>query len=214
MFKNLAYAFLFAASFTLPAAAFTQPAPAITQPPGAPAMPAACRVLDPTGTPLNIRTAPDGHIVGTFDNGDPVLMLDRAPDRNGKTWVYVGSYPGAKPIGWVYRDYIDCTDGGLTSHADGSPSFNCHYAKTPDEVLICQRQDLADADVTLSTFFFQLRNQMSPSMKRWLDIDEARWLNARRDCGYDAVCVEKAYDDRMAELSRRFCRNDSYDCTM
>jgi hypothetical protein len=145
MFKKLAYAFLFTASFTLPAAAFTQPAPAFTQPPEAPATPAPCRVMDPT--------APDGHIVGTLNNGDPVLMLDRASGRKGKTWIYVGNYPGAKPIGWVYRDFIDCTDGGLTSDADGNPSFNCRYAKTPDEVLICQRQDLADADVMLSNFF-------------------------------------------------------------
>jgi uncharacterized protein len=51
-------------------------------------------------------------------------------------------------------------------------------------------------------------------MKRWLDIDEARWLSTHRDCGYDPACVAKAYDDRMADLSRRFCRSDSYDCTM
>jgi hypothetical protein len=25
-----------------------------------------CRVMDPTGTPLNVRTAPNGHIVGNY----------------------------------------------------------------------------------------------------------------------------------------------------
>jgi hypothetical protein len=28
-----------------------------------------CRVMDPTGTPLNVRTTPNGNIVGTLNNG-------------------------------------------------------------------------------------------------------------------------------------------------
>ena len=68
--------------------------------------PGICRVADPTGTPLNIRTAPHGTIVATFRNGDPVTILDSRLFR-GSTWVYVGT-PDLKPIGWVYRNYINC----------------------------------------------------------------------------------------------------------
>jgi len=48
-----------------------------------------CQVIDPTGTPLNVRTIPNGHIVGTLNNGTLVSVLDRAFDRGGKQWVYV-----------------------------------------------------------------------------------------------------------------------------
>jgi hypothetical protein len=63
--------------------------------------------MDPTGTPLNVRATPNGHIVGTLSNGDLVSLLDRASDRSGRQWVYVGTKEN-KPIGWVYRDYIAC----------------------------------------------------------------------------------------------------------
>ena len=69
---------------------------------------AACRVADPTPTPLNVRTSPNGRIVSTLENGMLVSMLDRATDRRGQTWVFVGTAEDQTPIGWVFRDYIDC----------------------------------------------------------------------------------------------------------
>jgi len=68
-----------------------------------------CRVMDPTGTPLNFRTAPNGHVVGTLSNGTLVKILDRPSNVGGRTWVYVGRYEDRVPIGWVYRNYLDCT---------------------------------------------------------------------------------------------------------
>jgi Bacterial SH3 domain len=67
----------------------------------------ACRVDDPTGTPLNVRTTPNGRIVGALANGDFVSLLDRASDTRGRLWVYVGTTDN-KPIGWVYADFIAC----------------------------------------------------------------------------------------------------------
>jgi len=74
----------------------------------------ACRVADPTGTALNVRTTPNGKIVSTLNNGTPVSLLDRTSDHSGRSWVYVGSYPSLKPIGWVYSDFLDCP--ALGSH--------------------------------------------------------------------------------------------------
>ena len=67
-----------------------------------------CRVMDPTGTPLNVRATPNGHIVGTLNNGEQVTVLDRSSDRTGKSWVYVGNYEDSKPIGWVFLEFIAC----------------------------------------------------------------------------------------------------------
>src|SRR5689334_23519987 len=37
----------------------------------------ACVVADPTGTPLNIRTSPNGKIVGRIGNGERVRISDQ-----------------------------------------------------------------------------------------------------------------------------------------
>jgi uncharacterized protein len=67
-----------------------------------------CRVADPTSTPLNVRTSPNGRIVGTLGNGMSVAILDRMTDRKGETWVYVGGPEDRMPMGWVYANYLDC----------------------------------------------------------------------------------------------------------
>ena len=66
-----------------------------------------CLVADPTGTPLNVRTIPNGKVVGTLSNGVPVVVLDHV-SQNGKTWVYIGRDPDQVPLGWVFRDYVNC----------------------------------------------------------------------------------------------------------
>ena len=67
-----------------------------------------CRVTDPTGTPLNIRTAPYGRIVGTIANGRLVTIIDRSQDRRGKPWVYIADAYNGEPLGWVYREFVSC----------------------------------------------------------------------------------------------------------
>ncbi len=66
-----------------------------------------CLIADPTGTPLNVRTAPYGKIIETVLNGTRVSVIDRTIDKTGKLWVYIADDTG-KPIGWVYKNYITC----------------------------------------------------------------------------------------------------------
>jgi hypothetical protein len=67
-----------------------------------------CLVMDPTSTPLNVRTNPNGRVVGTIANGVFVSILDRSADRRGRSWVYIGEYSSGKPVGWVFREFISC----------------------------------------------------------------------------------------------------------
>jgi len=67
-----------------------------------------CRVMDPTGTPLNVRTSPSGRIIGNIPNDMAVSIVDRAVDRSGRPWVYLSRSADGKPIGWVFRDFISC----------------------------------------------------------------------------------------------------------
>jgi hypothetical protein len=67
-----------------------------------------CRVMDPTGTPLNVRTAPGGKIVAALPNGLLVSIVDQALDANGKPWVYIARYDDGAVLGWVFREFIAC----------------------------------------------------------------------------------------------------------
>jgi hypothetical protein len=60
-----------------------------------------CKVSDPTGSPLNIRTYPGGAIVGKIRNGKVVRIVDQMTDDRGKIWVNIGR-------GWVVREFIAC----------------------------------------------------------------------------------------------------------
>lgn len=67
-----------------------------------------CAVADPTGTPLNVRSGPNGAVEGTLENGVPVEIIDRALDRRGRAWVLIRP-PGATQVyGWVFATYLAC----------------------------------------------------------------------------------------------------------
>lgn len=67
-----------------------------------------CRVMDPTGTPLNIRETPGGRVVGTLPNGMLVAHSETVRDRRGRAWAFLHDRVSGNPIGWVYREFIAC----------------------------------------------------------------------------------------------------------
>jgi uncharacterized protein len=171
-----------------------------------------CRVTDPTGTPLNIRTTPNGQIVGTLNNGDLVSVLDRTSDRTGKSWVYVGDFEDNKPIGWVYREFIACGLNGATKTQEEGPSFNCTHAKAPDEVLICQNKELAAQDKELARLYSSYMNDSEGGFRAHIQRTQNDWLMRRHACGYNVDCISEAYAVRLGELGDgdievyEFCR--------
>lgn len=69
-----------------------------------------CKVTDPTGTPLNVRSSPNGQIINALQNGREVEILEIASDQQGRAWARVGGYyRGEYRIwGWVFREFISC----------------------------------------------------------------------------------------------------------
>jgi hypothetical protein len=84
---------------------------------GAMAQQSNCRVADPSGTPLNVRDAPNGRITGTLPNGLAVRIL--SVDGPGQTWVRIGDGAGGQPIGWVFRRYLACSPTPVAPPAGG-----------------------------------------------------------------------------------------------
>ena len=66
-----------------------------------------CLVADPTGTPLNVRTEPNGRIVDSLRNGVLVEIIELG-SSHGKARAYVGRADSKLPLGWVFRDYLNC----------------------------------------------------------------------------------------------------------
>ena len=70
-----------------------------------PATAADCIVNDPTGTPLNVRTVPNGQLRGALHNGMPVTILD-STIVNGKQWTLIA--PKIGKTGWVFDSFLIC----------------------------------------------------------------------------------------------------------
>ena len=94
------------------------------------------------------------------------------------------------------------------------PSFNCAYAKAPDEVLICQHADLAALDREMAKRFFEMSQPLTAAERRemrkdgidwptprWWKADQAKWLKSRRACGYNHDCIRTKYEERIATLN-------------
>jgi len=67
-----------------------------------------CRVTDPTGTPLNVRTLPAGPIAAKLPNGLLVSILEEADDAKGNPWVHIARYDNGDKLGWVFREFVSC----------------------------------------------------------------------------------------------------------
>jgi uncharacterized protein len=93
---------------------------------------------------------------------------------------------------------------GLLAILDISPSaaqsFNCRSAEKPDEVLICQRPELAALDERMSSLFFRLRNSLGGSARARLIADQRDWLASRTACGRDYDCIRDTYRERIRAL--------------
>lgn len=65
-----------------------------------------CTVVDPTGTPLNVRAGPNGKILSSLKKGSMVEVIEHR-DHDGKRWALVAKY--AEAWGWVFGAYLRCS---------------------------------------------------------------------------------------------------------
>lgn len=87
----------------------------------------------------------------TLSNGVLVTILDYS-SSHGKIWVYVGNADNHVPLGWVFRDYLDCNrwsaDQPIEGYAfryNGEPS---HTVSSLEECLLsCQGAENCSAYV-------------------------------------------------------------------
>ena len=76
-----------------------------------PAQAQTCKVTDPTGSKLNVRSSAgstDGKVIGKLANGRIVYIAEYDYDRNGKPWVLVFDAKTDRYIGWIFREFVSC----------------------------------------------------------------------------------------------------------
>ncbi|HEX2762321.1 MAG TPA: hypothetical protein VHM92_00560 [Allosphingosinicella sp.] len=81
------------------------------------------------------------------------------------------------------------------------PSFNCRYAKTRTEKMVCTSPRLAALDREMASLFYALLANANPGTRSHLRRSRDAFLVRREGCGSEA-CVDSAYRSRMAELRR------------
>ena|SRR6202035_4711184 len=88
----------------------------------------------------------------------------------------------------------------LLATAVHAQSFNCRYAKTADEIMICQDAQLSALDEQMSSLYYNLRNSLGGYRRATLEESQSRWLRGRISCGRDRDCIYSSYARRISFL--------------
>jgi hypothetical protein len=79
------------------------------------------------------------------------------------------------------------------------PSFNCRYARTSTERMVCGSPVLAAKDREMASLFYALLADADPGTRAHLRRSRDAFLSSRERCGSED-CVAAAYTARVAEL--------------
>jgi uncharacterized protein len=80
-------------------------------------------------------------------------------------------------------------------------SFECRYASTDVELVICGNKSLSLLDSQLATAFYHLRDRLFGAQRAALDQSQQRWILRRGRCHYNAACIARVYEVRIDELA-------------
>ena len=72
-------------------------------------------------------------------------------------------------------------------------SYNCRYAKTADEVLICQSSILARLDIEMAEAYYSAKQNLRGYELRTLERVRRDYLNLRMGCGRNFDCIRDVY---------------------
>ena len=90
-------------------------------------------------------------------------------------------------------------DPAIEGVAVSSPSFNCAYARSRVERMICSSERLAEHDRAMSSVFHTALADADRQTRALLQSSRDRFLAFRDGCRNEA-CIAQAYEDRIAEI--------------
>ncbi len=92
----------------------------------------------------------------------------------------------------------------------GNPSYNCGGRLTPNERLICSRNDLSELDREVSDAFHELTAILNRAAANLVRKDQSRWLKQRQKCKRNVACTRNLYLLRLDELANSLSEQRAY----
>jgi hypothetical protein len=80
------------------------------------------------------------------------------------------------------------------------PAFNCRYAHTRTERLVCNSPSLAANDRAMASVYYGAVASADPATKDRIRASRNGFLRRRERCGDDEGCVARTYRERIAEI--------------
>jgi uncharacterized protein YecT (DUF1311 family) len=121
----------------------------------------------------------------------PPAAIAAAPSRAGQ--------PAAAPPPATSGKSDPAPGPGAEARVTVRPSFNCRYAKTRTERMVCASPRLAAQDREMASHFYALMARADPATRSHLRRSRDAFLARREQCGTES-CVISTYLARMAEL--------------
>jgi hypothetical protein len=87
-----------------------------------------------------------------------------------------------------------------TANGGARPSYNCRYARTRSEKLVCSSPALAARDRTMSAIYYRAIAGADPVTKRQIRAGRDAFLARRERCGGSPECINAVYGERIAEI--------------
>lgn len=88
----------------------------------------------------------------------------------------------------------------VAERASENPSFNCRFARTRGEIVVCNDRGLASLDRQMASQYVRAFGAASPAQRRLLQRTRGDFLRHRDSCPSDA-CIAETYRGRMREIS-------------
>lgn len=94
----------------------------------------------------------------------------------------------------------------LMSGTASAASFSCGSVTARDEKAICADRELSEKDVRMAITYSMLREVMLMGGRGALQQEQTAWLQKRRACGNNTVCLSHVYDERIDALNGQYQR--------
>jgi hypothetical protein len=82
------------------------------------------------------------------------------------------------------------------------PSYNCRFARTTSEKLVCSSQDLAARDRAMSSVYYRSISNSDPATKARIRASRDAFLARRERCRGSDLCIARVYEERISEIRR------------
>ena len=128
-------------------------------------------------------------------------MERRDRDRVTGELAHAREHPrGEQGITAEREEIVANADRPRVERAAARPSFNCRYARSRVEKMVCGSEDLAARDRRMAGVFTRASERSDAETRRRLSASRLRFLAYRDRCG-NADCVAEAYSDRIDEIN-------------